>query len=70
MQVDYFRDPFSIQTEAYKTKSELAQWNNEGLTINATINENFAKVPRWGQSVGRGRADTSNRRSPAVTPRL
>eukprot|EP00041_Stephanoeca_diplocostata_P004780 m.50170 g.50170 ORF g.50170 m.50170 type:complete len:301 (-) comp15360_c0_seq1:442-1344(-) len=46
-QVDYFRDPFSIQTEAYKTKSELAQWNNEGMTVNATINENFAKTKRF-----------------------
>jgi len=46
-QVDYFRDPFSINTTAYKTKSELAQWNNEGLTPNATINKLFNTTKRY-----------------------
>jgi len=45
-QADYFRDPKSLGAE-YKKNSELAQWNNEGETVDPTINANFAKVKRW-----------------------
>jgi len=46
-QADYFRDPKSVDSDAYKKNSELAQWNNEGDTTDPKINENFAKVKRW-----------------------
>eukprot|EP01062_Namystynia_karyoxenos_P039775 TRINITY_DN2892_c0_g1_i2.p1 TRINITY_DN2892_c0_g1~~TRINITY_DN2892_c0_g1_i2.p1 ORF type:complete len:382 (+),score=157.46 TRINITY_DN2892_c0_g1_i2:106-1146(+) len=45
-QADYFRDPMRVSTEAYKKGSQLAQWNNEGLTQDKSINENFGKVKR------------------------
>jgi palmitoyl-protein thioesterase len=46
-QADYFRDPKTCDTDAYKKNSQLAQWNNEGETPDPTINANFAKVKRW-----------------------
>eukprot|EP00040_Diaphanoeca_grandis_P002992 m.23347 g.23347 ORF g.23347 m.23347 type:complete len:295 (+) comp14185_c0_seq1:278-1162(+) len=46
-QADYFRDPMTVNTDAYKTNSQIAQWNNEGLTKNASINANFAKTKRF-----------------------
>eukprot|EP01062_Namystynia_karyoxenos_P039774 TRINITY_DN2892_c0_g1_i1.p1 TRINITY_DN2892_c0_g1~~TRINITY_DN2892_c0_g1_i1.p1 ORF type:complete len:356 (+),score=163.46 TRINITY_DN2892_c0_g1_i1:79-1068(+) len=46
-QADYFRDPMRVNTTAYKTRSELAQWNNEGNTVDPSINRNFAKVKRF-----------------------
>lgn len=46
-QVDYFRDPFSVNTSAYKKNSQLAQWNNEGDYVNATYKENFLKVKKF-----------------------
>lgn len=46
-QVDYFRDPFSVNSTAFKEKSQLAQWNNEGITFNQTYKDNFLKVKRF-----------------------
>jgi palmitoyl-protein thioesterase len=46
-QIDYFRDPTRVNTTSYRTNSQLAQWNNEGLTVDKTINENFAKTKRF-----------------------
>lgn len=43
-QADYFRDPNRVNTTNYKNNSEIAQWNNEGYTVNATFKENFGKV--------------------------
>jgi hypothetical protein len=28
-QIDYYRDPMRVSSDAYKNNSELAQWNNE-----------------------------------------
>jgi len=46
-QLDYFRDPDRVNTTAYKTHSQLAQWNNEGLRVNETYKANFASVERF-----------------------
>jgi palmitoyl-protein thioesterase len=46
-QIDYFRDPMRVGTDAYKTNSQLAQWNNEGNTVNQTYKENFGKTLRY-----------------------
>lgn len=46
-QIDYFRDPLRVNTPAYKTFSQLARWNNEGNTPNATYKANFVKVERF-----------------------
>jgi len=46
-QADYFRDPKRVQTDAYKANSQIAQWNNEGNTVNATFKENFGKTKRF-----------------------
>jgi palmitoyl-protein thioesterase len=36
-----------VNTTAYKTHSQLAQWNNEGLRVNETYKANFASVERF-----------------------
>eukprot|EP00325_Prymnesiales_sp_UTEX-LB-985_P006524 CAMPEP_0174696940 /NCGR_PEP_ID=MMETSP1094-20130205/2938_1 /TAXON_ID=156173 /ORGANISM="Chrysochromulina brevifilum, Strain UTEX LB 985" /LENGTH=295 /DNA_ID=CAMNT_0015893815 /DNA_START=29 /DNA_END=916 /DNA_ORIENTATION=- len=46
-QIDYFRDPMRVGTEAYKAHSQIAEWNGEGSTVNATYKENFVKVKRF-----------------------
>eukprot|EP00756_Hemistasia_phaeocysticola_P038177 Hpha_TRINITY_DN16742_c0_g2::TRINITY_DN16742_c0_g2_i1::g.80467::m.80467/K01074/PPT; palmitoyl-protein thioesterase len=46
-QADYFRDPMRVTTDAYKSRSQIAQWNNEGNTVNATFKENFGKTKRF-----------------------
>lgn len=46
-QADYFRDPHHTNSSAYKTHSQIAQWNNEGNTVDPTINANFAKTKRF-----------------------
>jgi len=46
-QADYFRDPMRVNTSAYKAHSQIAQWNNEGTTVNATYKANFVKVKRF-----------------------
>jgi len=43
-QLDYFRDPTRVDSEAYKKNSQLAQWNNEGDNFNSTFKDNFIKV--------------------------
>jgi palmitoyl-protein thioesterase len=45
-QADYFRDPKDLGS-SYKKNSQIAQWNNEGETVDPKINENFGKVKRW-----------------------
>jgi palmitoyl-protein thioesterase len=46
-QVDYFRDPTRVHTDAYKQHSQIGEWNGEGLAVNATYKENFIKVKRF-----------------------
>lgn len=46
-QINYFRDPMRVNTDAYKKNSEIAQWNNEGEVVNETFKENFGKVKRF-----------------------
>jgi len=46
-QIDYFRDPARVNTDAYKQHSQLADWNNEGEGVNATYKENFGKVKQF-----------------------
>jgi palmitoyl-protein thioesterase len=46
-QLDYFRDPMRVGTDAYKTYSQIAQWNNEGNTVSPLFKENFVKVKRF-----------------------
>lgn len=46
-QADYFRDPMRVDTDAYKQRSQLAQWNNEGNSVNETYKDNFGKVKRF-----------------------
>jgi len=46
-QIDYFRDPLRVNTSAYKTTSQLAQWNNEGDFVNQTYKDNFVSVKRY-----------------------
>lgn len=46
-QIDYFRDPMRVSTDAYKKHSQLAQWNNKGMVVNATFKENFGKTKRF-----------------------
>merc|ERR1712070_361825 len=46
-QADYFRDPKRVQSDAYKANSQIAQWNNEGNTVNATFKASFGKTKRF-----------------------
>jgi len=46
-QADFFRQPDALEHASYKSHSEMAQWNNEGDSVDPTINVNFAKVKRW-----------------------
>jgi len=46
-QIDYFRDPYRVNTTAFKTYSQLAQWNNEGNSYNQTYKDNFIQVERF-----------------------
>ncbi|KAK3236956.1 hypothetical protein CYMTET_52937 [Cymbomonas tetramitiformis] len=46
-QADYFRDPKQVDSSDYKANSQMAQWNNEGNTVDPTIKENFAKTKRF-----------------------
>jgi len=43
-QANYFRDPLLLNSTGYQTYSQLAQWNNEGLQINATYTRNWASL--------------------------
>merc|ERR1712046_178928 len=46
-QVDYFRDPTRVHTDAYKQHSQIADWNNERLMVNPVYKENFVKTKRF-----------------------
>lgn len=46
-QIDYYRDPYRVNSTAYKAYSQLANWNNEGDAYNETLKENFVKVERF-----------------------
>jgi palmitoyl-protein thioesterase len=46
-QADNFRDPKLVSSAEYKTNSAIAQWNNEGNSIDASIATNFAKTERF-----------------------
>jgi len=43
-QADYFRDPAKTNTTNYKHYSQLAQWENEGETVDPMLNSNFART--------------------------
>ena len=46
-QIDYYRDPLRVTSDAYKAHSELAAWNNEGNVVNETYKRNFVSVDKW-----------------------
>lgn len=46
-QANYWRDPRLSEKVAYETYSQLASWNNEGLTKNSTYNKNYAKTTKF-----------------------
>lgn len=46
-QINYYRDPFRVNSSSYKSYSQLAQWNNEGNSFNQTYKDNFCKVKRF-----------------------
>jgi len=46
-QADYFRDPKQVNSSAFKKNSAIAQWNNEGDTVDPTIATNFGKTKRF-----------------------
>ena len=46
-QAGYYRDPMRTNSSAYKKRSQLAQWNNEGETFNQTFKDNFISVKRY-----------------------
>ena len=43
-QANYYRDPTQLQSANYRLNSQLAQWNNEGATMNATLRANFLRT--------------------------
>jgi palmitoyl-protein thioesterase len=46
-QAGYFREINFVNSLTYKKYSEMAQWNNEGITKDPTINTNFAKTNKF-----------------------
>jgi len=46
-QADYFRDPKHVSSSEYKANSQIAQWNNEGNTVDPAIATNFGKTKRF-----------------------
>eukprot|EP00472_Partenskyella_glossopodia_P008800 CAMPEP_0197523132 /NCGR_PEP_ID=MMETSP1318-20131121/8127_1 /TAXON_ID=552666 /ORGANISM="Partenskyella glossopodia, Strain RCC365" /LENGTH=318 /DNA_ID=CAMNT_0043075723 /DNA_START=214 /DNA_END=1170 /DNA_ORIENTATION=+ len=46
-QADYFRDPHKLNSDGYKKYSEIAKWNNEAASNNATYSSNFNKTNRF-----------------------
>jgi palmitoyl-protein thioesterase len=46
-QANYWRDPRPVEVDAYKKYSQLAQWNNEGLQVNQTLNYNYAQTKKF-----------------------
>ncbi|KAL1528540.1 hypothetical protein AB1Y20_009883 [Prymnesium parvum] len=45
-QIDFYRDPMRVHTDSYKQNSQIGEWNNEGVSVNATYKENFIKLKR------------------------
>jgi len=44
-QINYFRDPMRVNTDAYKKYSQIAEWNGEADTgVNETYKVNFGKT--------------------------
>ena len=46
-QAGFFRDPLRVHSAEYKANSEIAQWNGEGNSFNATHKANFISVKRY-----------------------
>jgi len=46
-QADYFRNPKQVNSSSYKANSAIAQWNNEGNTVDPTLAVNFGKTKRF-----------------------
>ncbi len=46
-QANYYRDPEQLNSTMYKANAQLAQWNGEGNTINATDKLNWNKTQRF-----------------------
>ena len=46
-QIDYFRDPTRVHTDAYRKYSQIAEWNGESYAVNATYKENMVKVASY-----------------------
>eukprot|EP00521_Asterionellopsis_glacialis_P010208 CAMPEP_0195302620 /NCGR_PEP_ID=MMETSP0707-20130614/31398_1 /TAXON_ID=33640 /ORGANISM="Asterionellopsis glacialis, Strain CCMP134" /LENGTH=382 /DNA_ID=CAMNT_0040365929 /DNA_START=65 /DNA_END=1213 /DNA_ORIENTATION=+ len=46
-QANYWRDPRKSASHAYKTYSQLAQWNNEGFVFNQTLKDNWARTSKF-----------------------
>ncbi len=46
-QANYWRDPRPVAADRYKTFGQLAQWNNEGHSLNQTLRDNWAKTSRF-----------------------
>lgn len=46
-QANYYRDPMAVTSKAYRANSAIAQWNNEGNTIDSTLATNFGKTKRF-----------------------
>lgn len=43
-QANFFRDPKALKNASYIANNQLAQWNGEGKSFNATFKENFLKT--------------------------
>lgn len=43
-QANYYRDPKATHNESYMANNQLAQWNGEGKTVNASYKTNFLKT--------------------------
>jgi len=46
-QADYFRAVDFVDSASYKSYSQMAAWNNEGDSVSASINANFAKTNKF-----------------------
>ena len=46
-QANYFRQVKDTTSQAYKANSQVARWNNEGDTVDPSINERFAMTKRF-----------------------
>jgi palmitoyl-protein thioesterase len=46
-QANYWRDPRPSEYQTYQHYSQLAKWNNEGLTKNRTLNDNWSQTNQF-----------------------